>query len=969
MLENLSFATTDKVPPQNIEAEQAILGGILLDPGAIARVRDILVTKAFYLNIHRDIYQAALELHSEGKPTDLLAVIRWLSDRNMLAKIGGRNQLATLVDRTVSAVNIDGLAQLVMDKYHRRQLITASNEIYELAHDQSEEVGKQLERASSKVLEINNSAIASLSEPTPMSSILIDAFERIEEKNMGTAPSGVRTGFYDLDGVIGGFKPGKLITIAGRPAMGKSSFLGNLALNISSLEHLPTVIFSLEMGKEEWGDRFLSTDMPIESSLLQNGNINKSQWELLAQSIKSFTAAGTMQNGYVYLADTLPAPSIEEDYCWLPAPTALSTKGSRPPGLSKLETFLKKNELINKGEVLNPVILSEWFGIPSTWLDPSESRTAAELLEDNAAPLEIYLTPDLVRSACSSASLSPLEEYSTSTHSSNDTLKLKAISLWQPYCSLIPLGLKHYETRSWKTNYRGKLLICSTAKSTKTQYQQYLKICNELKLPTWDETNFPQGQAIALCDLTDCIEMTPEFIAQQSQTEIKSGDWQVGRYAWKLENIQPITEPFAVKGKQGLFDVPSTNLECYLKQNFIPTHKLKKVQKKSSDCWYTPPHIIELIIQVLGEIDLDPCADDGKHIPARSACSSASLSHYTFNSDGLAAVWEGRIFMNPPYSCPGLWMKKLQTEFESGRVREAIRPSGVSEAIALVPAATDTKWLSPVLKTQPVCFWRGRIKFLDEDYQPKLSARQSHVLVYWGENWERFKEVFDEYGVVYFPLSANPVLMVNSTVSTNEQEKSEPVLMVNSTVSTNEQEKSEPVLMVNSTVSTNEQEKSEPVLMVNSTVSTNEQEKSEPVLMVNSTVSTNEQEKSEPVLMVNSTVSTNEQEKSEPVLMVNSTVSTNEQEKSEPVLMVNSTVSTKRRSRGAGAGRIQTRTITKKNGKQYQQAWYDWQISNSEKTISKSTYIPKRLLPQVQQLEAEKAPVRGILQLLGVTFD
>ncbi|NJL80423.1 MAG: hypothetical protein HC917_19325, partial [Richelia sp. SM2_1_7] len=316
-----------------------------------------------------------------------------------------------------------------------------------------------------------------------------------------------------------------------------------------------------------------------------------------------------MQNGYVYLADTLPAPSIEEDYCWLPAPTALSTKNSRPPGLNKLETFLKKNELINKGEVLNPVILSEWFGIPSTWLDPSESRTAAELLEDNAAPPETFLTPDLVRS--------PSGEYSTSTHSSN-------------------------------------------------------------------------------------------------------------------------------KGK-----------------------------KKSSDCWYTPPHIIELIIQVLGQIDLDPCADDGKHIPA--------TTHYTFMQDGLAAVWEGRVFMNPPYSCPGVWMKKLQTEFESGRVREAI---------ALVPAATDTKWLSPVMKTQPVCFWTGRIKFLDEDYKPKLAARQSHVLVYWGENWERFKEVFDPYGVVYLPSFVDRVLMVNSTVSTDEQEKSEPVLMVNSTVSTNEQEES-----------------------------------------------------------------------------------------------------------------------------------------------------------------------------------
>ncbi|MEM7713435.1 MAG: replicative DNA helicase [Cyanobacteria bacterium P01_A01_bin.68] len=289
MTENLSFASSDRLPPQNIEAEQAILGGILLDPGAIARVRDILVAKAFYVDVHRDIYQAALELDNQGKPTDLLAVISWLSDRDQLSKVGGKNQLAALVDRTVSAVNIDALAQLVMDKYHRRQLIKASGEILELAHDQTEEIGKQLERSSSRLLELNNSVFTSLSEPTPMSDILVDAFERIEEKNMGTTPPGVKTGFYDLDAMLGGFKPGKLVTIAGRPGMGKSSFLGNLAFNISLQEQLPTVIFSLEMGKEEWGDRFLSQDMPIDSNLLQSGSVSKSQWESLAQSISKLS--------------------------------------------------------------------------------------------------------------------------------------------------------------------------------------------------------------------------------------------------------------------------------------------------------------------------------------------------------------------------------------------------------------------------------------------------------------------------------------------------------------------------------------------------------------------------------------------------------------------------------------------------------------------------------------------------------
>ena len=152
MAENLSFGFCNKLPPQNIEAEEAILGGILLDPEAITRVKDILVINAFYLSTHRDIYTAALQLNMSGKPTDLLAVISWLSDCDKLSNIGGRNKLASLVDRTVSAVNIDALAQLVMNKYHRRQLINVSGEIFELAHDQTQEIGKQLETSTHSLL-------------------------------------------------------------------------------------------------------------------------------------------------------------------------------------------------------------------------------------------------------------------------------------------------------------------------------------------------------------------------------------------------------------------------------------------------------------------------------------------------------------------------------------------------------------------------------------------------------------------------------------------------------------------------------------------------------------------------------------------------------------------------------------------------------------------------------------------------
>lgn len=156
--------------------------------------------------------------------------------------------------------------------------------------------------------------------------------------------------------------------------------------------------------------------------------------------------------------------------------------------------------------------------------------------------------------------------------------------------------------------------------------------------------------------------------------------------------------------------------------------------KKNTDCWYTPPEIVELVRQTLGFIDLDPCADNRKHVPAKV--------HYTEADNGLTREWAGKVFMNPPYSCPGKWIAKLQAEFDSGRV---------TEAIALVPAATDTKWLSPLLSTQAICFWKGTIKFLDTDYQPKLPARQSHVFVYWGAESTKFKQVFHERGAIFIP--------------------------------------------------------------------------------------------------------------------------------------------------------------------------------------------------------------------------
>ncbi len=221
MSEELNFQgnAMDRLPPQNIEAEEAILGGILLDPEAISRVSDRLVPEAFYISAHKDIYQATVRLHGQGKPTDLLAVINWLNDHDLLTRIGGRNKLATLVDRTVSAVNIDALADLVMEKFQRRQLIKAGNEIVQLGYQTETELPIVLDQAEQKVF--------SVTQERPQVGLvhigdtLINTFQDIETRNQGIALPGIPCGFYDLDALTTGFQRSDLIIVAGRPSMGK----------------------------------------------------------------------------------------------------------------------------------------------------------------------------------------------------------------------------------------------------------------------------------------------------------------------------------------------------------------------------------------------------------------------------------------------------------------------------------------------------------------------------------------------------------------------------------------------------------------------------------------------------------------------------------------------------------------------------------------------------------------------------
>lgn len=221
MAEELSFQGdgSNRLPPQNIEAEEAILGGILLDPEAIGRVSDRLVPEAFYISDHKIIYQAALRLHTQQKPTDLLSITSWLTDNDLLTRIGGRNKLATLVDRTVSAVNIDALAELVMEKYLRRQLIKAGNEIVHLGYETETELPIVLDNAEQKIFNVTQEKTQS--GLIHIGDTLINTFQDIETRHQGIALPGIPCGFYDLDAMTSGFQRSDLIIVAARPSMGK----------------------------------------------------------------------------------------------------------------------------------------------------------------------------------------------------------------------------------------------------------------------------------------------------------------------------------------------------------------------------------------------------------------------------------------------------------------------------------------------------------------------------------------------------------------------------------------------------------------------------------------------------------------------------------------------------------------------------------------------------------------------------
>ena len=265
--------------PMNVEAEEAILGGILIDPEAISRIADSLKPEYFAIGAHQRIFTAAMTLFAQGHSADLMTVTNWLTDRGQLDGVGGLSKLAQLVDRTVSATNIDQYGDLIEEKYRRRRLIQTGLKIAEAGNQTARDLEELIAEAETDILSINSNS------NSQEFSIIGDCLNEVWASLEAGAPPGYFTGLHDLDELIGGLVRKDLIIVAARASMGKTWFAIHLALQIAKKYQLPVVFFSAEMSKESLTKRLLAQVAGISSQRLMWNKIYEEEWERLSKAV------------------------------------------------------------------------------------------------------------------------------------------------------------------------------------------------------------------------------------------------------------------------------------------------------------------------------------------------------------------------------------------------------------------------------------------------------------------------------------------------------------------------------------------------------------------------------------------------------------------------------------------------------------------------------------------------------------
>lgn len=264
----------EKIPPQNIEAEQAVLGSLLIDKDAIIRVADIIVSEDFYKDIHQIIYSAMLVVWERREPIDILSIANHLEEKKKLDLVGGRSYLASLANSVPTSSHISSYAQIVQKKSILRKAIQASTEIVRMAYEEETDALRVLDRAEQKLFDISQKF--SRQNFTSLKDTLAGSFERLDELQKGDRSiRGISTGFTALDNVLAGLQKSELIILAARPSVGKSSLALDIARNAAVTYKVPVGIFSLEMSKEQISDRMICAESGVNLWQLRTGRLSK----------------------------------------------------------------------------------------------------------------------------------------------------------------------------------------------------------------------------------------------------------------------------------------------------------------------------------------------------------------------------------------------------------------------------------------------------------------------------------------------------------------------------------------------------------------------------------------------------------------------------------------------------------------------------------------------------------------------
>jgi len=290
----------ERIPPQNIEAEQAVLGAIFLDASALTLASEILIPEDFYRAAHQKIFHAMLKVADKGEPVDLVTVTAELADAKALEEIGGVSYLSELADAVPTAANVEYYARIVEEKSVLRRLIRTATSIAQDSYTREDEVDVLLNEAEKKIMEISQRKHSGAFQN--IKDVLVQAYDNIEMlHNRKGEITGIPTGFTELDRMTAGFQRSDLIIVAARPSVGKTAFALNIAQNVATKTNENVAIFSLEMSAQQLVMRMLCAEGNINAQNLRTGKLTPEDWGKLTM------AMGSLSNAGIYIDDT---PSI-----------------------------------------------------------------------------------------------------------------------------------------------------------------------------------------------------------------------------------------------------------------------------------------------------------------------------------------------------------------------------------------------------------------------------------------------------------------------------------------------------------------------------------------------------------------------------------------------------------------------------------------------------------------------------------